>query len=132
MADQAIALPAIEIVRSGAPSAAERRSEQMPLDLSKVKGVTMQSPKDLAKSPTFLFYGRGKTGKTTLAMSASVVEEMSPVAIVDFEGSAEVGATTYPNVDVYRTETWQQSSAVLDAMIDRKSTRLNSSHVRIS
>src|SRR5690554_7484241 len=94
---------------------------------------------------------------------------MSPVAIVDFEGSAEVGATTYPNVDVYRTETWQQSSAVLDAMInqdhgyktvildpvnalqvqltdeiirrqaqtqpgakDRKSTRLNSSHVRIS
>ncbi len=91
----------------------------MPLKLPENLGVSLQSPKDLAKSPTFLLYGRGKTGKTTLAMSASVVEEMSPVAIVDFEGSAEVGATTYPNVDVYRTETWQQSSAVLDAMINQ-------------
>lgn len=92
----------------------------MPLDLSKVKGVTMQSPKDLAKSPTFLFYGRGKSGKTTLAMSASAVPELGPVAIVDFEGSAEVGATSYPNVDVYRTSNWTQSSGVLDALINQK------------
>ena len=42
------------------------------------------------------------------------------MAIVDFEGSAEVGATAYPNVDVYRTSTWAQSSGVLDALINQK------------
>jgi hypothetical protein len=62
------------------------------LKLPENLGVKMQSPKELAKTPTFLFYGRGKTGKTSLAMSASLVEDLSPVAIVDFEGSAEVGA----------------------------------------
>lgn len=89
----------------------------MALKLPENLGVKVQSPKDLAKSPTFLFYGRGKTGKTTLAMSASAVEAMGKVAIVDFEGSAEVGATKYPNVDVYRTETYAQSKAVLNALL---------------
>ena len=89
----------------------------MPLKLPDNLGVQMQSPRDLAKNPTYLFYGKGKTGKTSLAMSASLVKELSPVAIVDFEGSAEVGATRFPDVDVYRTENYAQSKGVLNALL---------------
>lgn len=92
----------------------------MPLDLSKVPGVKMQSPADLVQTPTFLLYGRGKTGKTTLAMSASAVPEMGPVAILDFEGSAEVGAHSYPEVDVYRATNWAESAGLMDAMLNQK------------
>lgn len=92
----------------------------MALKLPENLGVTVQSPKDLAKNPTFLFYGKGKTGKTSLAMSASKVEALSPVAIVDFEGSAEVGATRFPDVDVFRTENYEQSKGVLNALLKQE------------
>jgi hypothetical protein len=92
----------------------------MPLDLSKVAGVTMQSPRDLVQTPTFLLYGRGKTGKTTLAMSSVKVPEMGPVAIIDFEGSAEVGAEDFPDVDVYRATNWTQAAGLMDAMLNQK------------
>lgn len=92
----------------------------MPLKLPDSLGVKAQKPSELAAQPTFLFYGRGKSGKSTLAMSASEVPELSPVAMVDFEGSAEVGAEKYPEVDVYRTQNWEQSSKVLDALVNQK------------
>lgn len=91
----------------------------MPLKLPDKLGITPQKPVEIASRPTFLFYGRGKSGKTTLAMSASEVEDLGPVAMIDFEGSAEVGAEKYPDVDVYRTRTWMESAAVIDAMLDQ-------------
>ena len=90
----------------------------MPLDLSKVPGVRMQSADELSAPPTFLFYGKGKTGKTTLACSAAAVPELSPVAVVDFEGSTESVAGLY-DVDVYRVTNWTQAAGVLDALINQ-------------
>lgn len=92
----------------------------MPLKLPSGIGVQMQSPSSIAKHMTMLLYGKAKSGKTTLAASAAAVEEMSPVAVVDFEGSTEAVAGLY-DVDVYRCTNWTESSAVLDAMINQHS-----------
>src|SRR5690606_31929271 len=102
------------------PTTLGKGEQRMPLELPSGTGVQMQSPGSIAKHMTRLLNGKAKAGKTTLAASAAAVEEMSAVAVVDFEGSTEAVAGLY-DVDVYRCTNWTESSAVLDAMINQHS-----------
>src|SRR5690606_26811430 len=90
----------------------------MPLKLPSGIGVQMQSPSSIAKHMTMLLYGKAKSGKTTLAASAAAVEEMSPVAVVDFEGSTEAVAGLY-DVDVSRCTNSTESAADPGALSHR-------------
>jgi len=88
----------------------------MALDLSGLPGIEIRKPKDVAKSPTFLFYGLPKSGKTTLAASAALVEELSPVLVIDFEGGTESLAGLY-DVDVIRITNYEQGSEFLPKLL---------------
>jgi len=63
-----------------------------------------------------LVYADSGTGKTTLAGSASEVEAMYPVLVVDIEGGTESLRHTYPNVDVVRVRTWNEMQQLYDTL----------------
>jgi hypothetical protein len=63
-----------------------------------------------------LVYADSGTGKTTLAGSASEVEDMYPVLVVDIEGGTESLRHTYPNVDVVRVRTWNEMQLLYDTL----------------
>lgn len=63
-----------------------------------------------------LVYGDPGTGKTILAGSASVVEEMSPVLFIDVEGGTFSLRDRYPNVDVVRVSRWSDMQAIYDEL----------------
>lgn len=92
----------------------------MPLDLSKIPGAEMTSPGQVAAHATLLFYGPHGCGKSTLAASASAVEDLKPVLALDFEGSMAVAKDLYDDVDVVRLSDWNTSKQVLDQVINQK------------
>jgi phage nucleotide-binding protein len=65
---------------------------------------------------TMLIYGLPGAGKTVLAGSASAVEEMAPVLLIDVEGGTFSLRSRYPDVDVVRTTTWQQMQEVYNEL----------------
>lgn len=92
----------------------------MPLDLSKIPGAHLSSPDQVAAHATLLFYGPAGCGKSTLAASASVVQDLKPVLALDFEGSMAVAKGVYDDVDVVRLSDWNTSKQVLDQVINQK------------
>lgn len=65
-----------------------------------------------------LLYGPSGTGKSTLAASASLVEELSPVLIVDIEGSASGIGRLFPNVDRIEADTWDKLEFAKQALLN--------------
>jgi hypothetical protein len=63
-----------------------------------------------------LIYGDYGIGKTVLLGSASVVEAMSPLLLLDYEGGTESLRRTYPDVDVLRVTTWEDMQKVYDEL----------------
>lgn len=87
----------------------------------------VEKPKDIAGFPivsvggmekfvNILIYGEPGTGKTVLAGSASAVEAMAPVLLLDIEGGTMSLADTYPNVDVVRITHWADLQKVYNKL----------------
>lgn len=68
-----------------------------------------------------LVYGDSGVGKTTLFGSASVVPELQPCLMIDFEGGTESLVRTFPTVDHVRVTTWDEMQAVYDELLRGKS-----------
>lgn len=63
-----------------------------------------------------LVYGESGIGKTRFAGSASVVEAMSPVLLVDIEGGSMTLRDTYPQVERVRVKSWEEMQALYDTL----------------
>ncbi len=68
-------------------------------------GLKIEKAIERAPFLNILVYGESGIGKTVLCGSASMVEAMSPVLILDVEGGVEPLRTMYPQVDVIRIKT---------------------------
>jgi phage nucleotide-binding protein len=59
-----------------------------------------------------IIYGESGVGKTWLAGSAAVVEEMSPVLIIDIEGGTLTLRNTFPQVERVRVKSYEDMAQV--------------------
>lgn len=77
------------------------------------KAEALNAPKSI-----LLFADAGR-GKTWLAASASEVEAMSPVLLIDAEGGASAIARDWKDVDVLNVSTHSQFQAVIDDLLNK-------------
>jgi hypothetical protein len=63
-----------------------------------------------------LIYGDAGVGKTRLAASASVVPELSPVLLIDFEAGTLSIRKIYPDVDVVKASRFEDLVAIRDSL----------------
>ena len=111
-----------------------------------VGGLDVSSPNEAKGTISALIYGNSGVGKTVLAASASVVEQMSPVLILDFEGGVLPLRSFYPDVDVVRAKTWKDmqniyaearkgnleyNTIILDSMTELQKFSMNSIMERV-
>jgi len=69
-------------------------------------GFPIVPPGEMGKNLNILIYGEPGVGKTVLAGSASTVEDMSPVLLLDVEGGTMSLTDQYGKVDVIRIHKW--------------------------
>lgn len=82
-------------------------------------GIPIGPPVTKANNKTFLIYGPPGAGKTRLAASASEVEDLSRVLLIDVEaGSASIENVYKDNIDVIRPGDWTQLKDVLEALLN--------------
>lgn len=86
-------------------------------DLSKIAAIT--SPRKPEEKSTYLLYGLPGSGKTTLAGSASKVEAMSPVLLLDFENGSSALSRKYPDVDVIHIKKWADAIPIVEALANQ-------------
>ncbi len=78
------------------------------------KAEALNAPKSI------LLYGDPKNGKTWLAASASEIEELSPVLLIDVEGGAAAIARDWRDVDVINVENHANLESVLAGLLTTK------------
>jgi phage nucleotide-binding protein len=69
-------------------------------------GLPIEPVSDVQDYINLLVYGYAGVGKTVLAGSACVVEEMSPVLLIDVEGGSLSLEKDYSDIDVVRVTSW--------------------------
>ena len=84
-------------------------------DISEIAPVN--KPRKANEKSTWIFYSPPGVGKTLLAGSASAVEAMSPVIMLDFEGGSVTLEGKYDDVDVVQIDSWEQGAAVIEALV---------------
>lgn len=87
-------------------------------DLGSIAAIT--APRKPEEKSTYLFYAAPGVGKTTLAGSASEVEAMSPVLLLDFENGSSALSRKYPDVDVIHITEWATAVKVIEALANEK------------
>lgn len=75
-----------------------------PTDLG---GLVVRKPTEVSQFFNMMIYGEQGTGKTTLAASASVVEALSPVLLIDVEGGTQSLVGLYEDISVVEAKSWQ-------------------------
>lgn len=80
----------------------------------------VSKPRKATEKSTWIFYSPPGVGKTLLAGSASAVEAMSPVVMLDFEGGAVTLEGQYDEVDVIRIDNWETGAKVIEALVHNK------------
>jgi len=86
------------------------------VEARKVGGLNVSAADEQVPYLNMLIYGEPGAGKTVLAGSASIVEDMCPVLVVDVEGGTFSLRNTYPNVDVVRIKTFREMQNVYDEL----------------
>lgn len=79
--------------------------------------VAITPPRKLDTKMSWLVYAPPGTGKTTFAGSASAVEAMSPVLMVDLENGSSPLSHKYPDVDVARVDDWESCARIIEALV---------------
>lgn len=88
------------------------------IDINDIVAVT--PPRKPAEQGSYLFYGLPGVGKTLLSGSASEVESMGKVLLIDFEGGSSVLSKDYPNVDVAAVDSWSQTEELIFFLVDEE------------
>lgn len=91
------------------------------LTATRLGGLQVIPVQKRAQFINLLIYGDSGVGKTTLAGSCAVVEDLAPVLMIDFEGGTESLVRTYPDVQQVRVTTWLEMQAVYDELLRGKS-----------
>lgn len=109
----------------GDPKPTEGATEKPPeqpkvLTADTIGGLKIQKVFELTNLVNVLIYGDSGIGKTVLAGSASIVAEMGPVVVVDFEGGTISLKDFYPDVDVVRVKTIREMQRVYDELYRMK------------
>lgn len=79
-------------------------------------GLKVQSVVEQVSTFNMLIYGDPGVGKTRLAGSASVVEDLSPVLFVDVEGGTMSLQRTYPLVETVRVNKWDELQTIYNEL----------------
>jgi hypothetical protein len=77
-------------------------------------GLQIQKVSDQDPFLNLMIYGNSGVGKTRLAGSASLVEQLQPVLFIDIEGGTTSIRDIYPDVELVRVKTWKQMQKVYD------------------
>lgn len=80
--------------------------------------VAITPPRKPQEKGSYLFYGLPGVGKTTLAGSASEIESMGKVLLIDFEGGSSVLSKEFKNVDVAAVPDWSTTEDLIFALVD--------------
>lgn len=80
----------------------------------------IKKAEDAVTINSMIIYGEPGIGKTWFAASADAVEAMSPVLIVDVEGSASGVGRGYPEVDVIEVSSHEQFTLVVDELLEKE------------
>ena len=84
-------------------------------DLTEIAPIA--KPRKATEKATWLFYSPPGIGKTALAGSASEVEAMSPVLMLDFEGGSVTLEGKYDDVDVVKVDDWPTGASIIEALV---------------
>lgn len=84
----------------------ELLDEDSPPESKRLAGYEIVPVGTMENNLNILIYGEPGVGKTVLAGSASVVEDMSPVLLLDVEGGTMSLNKQYKDVDVIRITKW--------------------------
>lgn len=82
---------------------------------TQIGGLNIVKPDEI-EWINFLIYGEPGVGKTVLSASASAVEEMSPVLLVDGEAGTLSIRDRYPGVDVIKIKHYGELVVIRDAI----------------
>jgi len=91
-------------------------AEELVEDKQTIGGVNITTVADMEPTLNILVYGSPGVGKTVLAGSASVVDDMRPVLFVDVEGGTLSLRQLYPLVDVARVQSWSDMVNIFDSL----------------
>lgn len=86
---------------------------KLPFEQFITKASQLNTPK------TILLYGDPKRGKSWLAASASEVEALSPVLVLDTEGGSSAIARDWKEVDVIAADTHEKLDAIINTLISQ-------------
>ena len=79
--------------------------------------VAITPPRKLDTKMTWLVYAPPGTGKTMFGGSASEVEAMSPVLMIDLEDGSSTLSHKYPDVKVAKVNDWETCAALIEALV---------------
>jgi|SRR5882762_438788 len=82
-------------------------------------GLTVSKAQERSEFLNMMIYGPSGYGKTVFGGSAQAVKEMAPVLSLDAEGGSESLRNSYPEVDVVRIKSWEQSVNVYSDIYDQ-------------
>lgn len=86
----------------------------LPFEQFITKASALNTPK------TILIYGDPKRGKSWLAASASELEALSPVLVIDTEGGSSAIARDWKDVDVINVSTHEQMDKVVNTLLNQE------------
>lgn len=103
-----------------ADAAEERIKQPEVLTATTLGGLKIDTVQEAFEWINMLVYGFPGVGKTVLAGSASEVEEMSPVLIIDIEGGTMSLRERYPDVQRVRIKSWKEMVLLYNALFDKE------------
>lgn len=86
---------------------------QLPFEQFITKASLQNTPKSI------LIYGDPKRGKSWLAASASEVEALSPVLVIDTEGGSSAIAREWGGVDVIPADTHEKLESIVKVLVEQ-------------